>query len=83
MSDTPRTDRWIKNCNGWHHVSVERARELERELAEANERIKRLEAALDQIEEAMKRPASNHRFMQIAGPARQAINISRKSKESK
>jgi hypothetical protein len=33
MSDTPRTDRVIKNCNGWHHVPIEAARELERELA--------------------------------------------------
>lgn len=51
MSDTPRTDRWIKNCNGWHHVSVERARELERELAEANERILNLRTAIAKSQE--------------------------------
>ena len=36
MSDTPRTDRWLRNLNGWHYVNIERARELERELNEAN-----------------------------------------------
>ena len=47
MSETPRTDRVLKNCNGWHHVPIELARELERELNVANERIKRLEEALE------------------------------------
>ena len=36
MSDTPRTDRVLKNCNGWHHVPIELARELERELNAAS-----------------------------------------------
>lgn len=49
ISDTPRTDRVLKNCNGWHHVPIELARELERELAAAQERIKRLEEALDLV----------------------------------
>jgi len=44
VSDTPRTDRWIKNINGWHYVQIERCRELEQELNAANERIKRLES---------------------------------------
>ena len=39
MSDTPRTDRVLKNCNGWHHVPIEIARELERELNAANVEI--------------------------------------------
>ena len=47
------------------------------------ERIKRLEEALTAIELAMKQPASNHRLMQIAGPARQVINIIKKAKEDK
>lgn len=47
MSDTPRTDRVLKNCNGWHHVPIELARELERELNAANERIKQLDEAGD------------------------------------
>jgi hypothetical protein len=42
VSETPRTDRWIKNINGWHYVEVERSRELERELSAANERISKL-----------------------------------------
>lgn len=49
MSDTPRTDRVLKNCNGWHHVPIELARELERELNEANDRIKRLEEAGNEL----------------------------------
>jgi hypothetical protein len=49
MSDTPRTDRWLRNLDGWHYVNIERARELERELNEANDRIKRLEEAGDAI----------------------------------
>jgi hypothetical protein len=49
----------------------------------ANDRIKRLEKALTEIDLAMKQPASNHRLMQIAGPARQVINIIKKAKEAK
>ena len=47
ISETPRTDRVLKNCNGWHHVPIELARELERELNAAQDRIKRLEEAGD------------------------------------
>ena len=36
VSETPRTDRVLKNCNGWHHVPIELARELERELNAAS-----------------------------------------------
>lgn len=98
MSDTPRMkaaqmaamehmtgDVWRVGC------------QLERELNAANEMfrklnihalnltdtIKRLEEALTEIELAMKQPASNHRLMQIAGPARQVINIIKKAKEAK
>jgi hypothetical protein len=53
------------------------------EILKQQERIKRLEDALTEIESAMKQPASNHRFMQIAGPARQVINIIKKAKEAK
>ena len=49
MSDTPRTDRVLNNCNGWHHVPIGMARELERELNAANDRIKLLEEAGDAI----------------------------------
>jgi hypothetical protein len=49
VSDTPRTDRWIKNINGWHYVQIERCRELEQELNAANERIKRLEDVGDKM----------------------------------
>jgi hypothetical protein len=78
-------------------VQSEFARGLERELNRACEmyrkldihalnlvdRIRRLEEALTEIELAMKQPASNHRLMQIAGPARQVINIIKKAKEAK
>jgi hypothetical protein len=50
MSDTPRTDRVLNNCNGWHHVPIGMARELERELNATNDRIKRLEEAGDAME---------------------------------
>ena len=43
MSDTPRTDRVLKNCNGWHHVPIEFARELELELNAANKRLEEIE----------------------------------------
>jgi len=46
VSDTPRTDRVLNNCNGWHHVPIGMARELERELNAANDHIKRLEEDL-------------------------------------
>jgi hypothetical protein len=49
MSDTPRTDdqeRWILSEGGRYSVVGSHfARDLERELAAANERIRRLEAA--------------------------------------
>ena len=81
----------------YHYVKTEFARQLERELAielervnnyrdkwQRNEqRIKLLEEALGKIEAAMKLPASNHRLMQIAGPARQVINIVKQAKEAK
>ena len=57
--------------------------ELLKENRELKDRIKRLEEALGEIELAMKQPASNHRLMQIAGPARQVINIIKKAKEAK
>ena len=53
------------------------------EIQRLEDRIKRLEEALSEIELAMKQPASNHRLMQIAGPARQVINIIKKAKEAK
>lgn len=73
------------------------ARDLERELAAAAiemqtlrtanaglvEKVRRLEEALVEIQAAMIRPASNHRLMQIAGPARQVINIVKLTKEIK
>ena len=54
MSDTPRTDRWLKNINGWHYVEIERSRELELELNEANNRIKQLEAEVDELHDLEK-----------------------------
>ena len=49
MSQTPRTDRWIKNINGRHYVQIERCRELEQKLNAANDRIKRLEQLGDAL----------------------------------
>ena len=57
--------------------------ELLGENRQLKDRIKRLEEALTEIELAMKQPASNHRLMQISGPARQVINIIKKAKEAK
>ena len=79
MSDTPISDSTPHNVADLGML----CRRLERELNAANDRIKRLEEALSEIELAMKQPASNHRFMQIAGPARQVINIIKKAKEAK
>ena len=56
---------------------------LATEKAKLQDRIKRLEEALTEIELAMKQPASNHRLMQVSGPARQVINIIKKAKEVK
>ena len=47
------------------------------------EKVKRLEEALVEVEAVMKQPASNYRLMQIAGPARQVINIVKQAKEAK
>ena len=48
MSDTPRTDKVLYSvdvCDGEEVVNIAFARELERELNEAKELIKRLEIA--------------------------------------
>jgi hypothetical protein len=62
VSDTPRTDRWLRNLDGWHYVNIERARELERELNAANSIIRqqqlldeenlRLQERIKRLEEA-------------------------------
>jgi predicted nucleic acid-binding Zn-ribbon protein len=54
VSDTPRTDRWLRNLDGWHYVNIERARELERELNEANQRVKELEAKVNELNDLKK-----------------------------
>jgi hypothetical protein len=77
VSETPRTDA-AYSIYDLRKV----AQDIERELNAANDRIKRLEEALTEIELAMKQPASNHRLMQIAGPARQALNIVKQAKEA-
>ena len=81
MSDTTKTIQ--EECYGICWGAQQRIDELTQYLNESNQRIKRLEEALTEIELAMKQPASNHRFMQIAGPARQVINIIKKAKEDK
>jgi predicted nucleic acid-binding Zn-ribbon protein len=54
IGDTPRTDRWLRNLDGWHYVNIERARELERELNAANKRIKELEAKIAELHDLEK-----------------------------
>jgi len=54
VSDTPMTDRWIKNINGWHYVQIERCRELEQKLNAAQQRIKRLEEAGDKMADLLR-----------------------------
>ena len=61
----------------------ENSRRYESDAEASKQRIKRLEEALSEIELAMKQPASNPRLMQIAGPARQALNIINRAKEAK
>ena len=49
MSETPRTDRLINDCNGWRYLPIEHARDLERELNAAKARIARLEEAVESL----------------------------------
>ena len=63
--------------------NIEAARWVVDEVKQMEAHIKRLEEALTEIESAMKQPASNRRLMQIAGPARQVLNIIKQSKETK
>lgn len=98
MVETPRMDWVAGHARGIVDAAIlAEGIKLERELNRACEmyrkldihalnltdRIKRLEEALTEIELAMKQPASNHRLMQISGPARQVINIIKKAKEAK
>ena len=64
-------------------IELERANNYRDKWQRNEQRIKLLEEALGKIEAAMKLPASNHRLMQIAGPARQVINIVKQAKEFK
>lgn len=52
-------------------------------VTELEARCKRLEEALSNVELVMQRPASNHRMMQIAEPARRVLNIIKQVKEYK
>ena len=56
MSDTPRTDcAWKPDGGvGYPTVDVDLARQLERELNAANERIKELEAKVDELHDLEK-----------------------------
>ena len=63
VGETPRTDRVLKNCNGWHHVPIEMARELERELNSAQQRIKRLEEALSWRWRSIETAPHNHTWI--------------------
>ena len=70
------------------------ARDLERELAAAEEsirmrensnaelttRINALTKALDEIAAILQQPAANYRVMQIAEPARRVLNIIKQTK---
>ena len=64
ISDTPRTDAAWKpdGGDGYPTVDVDLARQLERELTAANDRIKRLEESLESIREYWNRD-NNSRAM--------------------
>jgi hypothetical protein len=70
VSDTPRTDRWLRNLDGWHYVNIERARELERELNAANAII-RQQQLLDEenlrLQERIKRLEDSIEKLKDAG----------------
>lgn len=53
------------------------------QLAALEARCKRLEDVLNNVELVMQRPASNHRLMQIAEPARRVLNIIKRVREYK
>jgi hypothetical protein len=57
MSDTPRTDAWKRVNDPIEDLHIF-ARQLERELNAANERIKRLEQAGDLMVETTTTPAA-------------------------
>lgn len=76
-------ERELKAANGEIERLTAKVAQLREGAEEQKQRIKRLEEALWKIEAAMKLPASNHRLMQIAGPARQVINIVKQAKEAK
>ncbi len=60
MSDTPRTDDQIGyDGSTMTLIRIEFAKQLERELTAANDRIKRLEEALESIREYWNRDNNN------------------------
>lgn len=69
-------------CVG-EHVAASIASELAGKYRDLLARNKRLEEALSNVELVMQRPASNHRMMQIAEPARRVLNIIKQVKDSK
>ena len=67
MSDTPRTDAeaFLPHDSKYRVCDADFARQLERELNAANQRIKRLEEALESIQEYWNRD-NNERAMENA-----------------
>lgn len=80
---TPITDAAAEECRyleTWGDadiVTVKTSRNLEVKLNYANKEIAKMKADIAKVVELMQRPAANTRIMQIAQPAREAMNILR------
>jgi hypothetical protein len=57
--------------------AVETMKKLERQIERLQRDNAAMTSAMVKIHERMKGPASNQRFMQIAGPARECLNLAK------
>jgi hypothetical protein len=85
MSDAPRTDAAVRECDGkWSYVLRDCSRELERELAAAQERIRRLEEAGDILSRYIKNaPYALSDYMAQEGERKLRTDNWIKAKEAK
>jgi len=83
VSDTPRTDAAIGNSQDRSWMDGTLCAQLERELNTTNERIKRLEEALESIREYWNRDNNNRAMVDACWYAIDTASEALKAKEAK
>jgi hypothetical protein len=77
LADYERDKRQIGKDLGLEDADQMHHRFQRRKIFDLQRENREMKAALLKIRNAMKTPANNRTFMQIAGPARECLNITR------